>query len=292
MSLKNFVSWVEGEREAFDFDLSSPKKQSDGKFDLRKFLSLGISSGETDFAIRFVSVIAAVVLLGVLLSVVYTLPMYGTGVTTDNELSQRYIEQGMSEVGAQNLVANIILVYRGFDTLGESTVLFTAATCVIMLLMLGGHGAHSETVVIPAAPEKNTEILRTVVRGMFPFVLVFGVYILLNGHLSPGGGFSGGSVLGAGLILLDISLGSETLGKFFNHTVYLIIKVGALVIYGFIILYLVLCGANGIDNGISLGIAGNILSAGVILPINLMVGFEVACTMYAFFTYFYRGELK
>lgn len=278
MTWNNFRKWVEGEREAFDFEPTCPvaanthvekiKKERNGKF------------------IKIISVVTAAVLLVVMLSVVYTIPLFGSGDATDNELTERYIEQGMYEIGAQNLVANMILVYRGFDTFGESTVLFTAATCVIMLLM--GTAEQPKELI----PEKNTTILRTVVRGMFPFVLVFGVYILLNGHLSPGGGFSGGAVLGAGLIMLDVSLGQKTINRFFNHSVYNFIKVTALCVYGVIITYLSVCGANGIDNGISVGIAGNIFSAGVILPINLMVGFEVACTMYAFFTYFYRGELK
>jgi len=280
--LKEIKDWIDGEREPFDFEAVVP--------DVMNFpRPAKVHHYISKTAIRVISILCAAAILVVLLSIVYTLPMYGTGETTDNELSQRYVEQGMSEIGAQNLVANMILVYRGFDTFGESTVLFTAATCVILLLMKGGHGTEGEEEQLPT---DNMTITSTVVRGLFPFVLVFGVYILLNGHLSPGGGFSGGAVLGAGLILLDVALGRATLGKFFNHTVYTIIKVGALCVYGVVILYLVLCGANGLQSGIGTGIAGNIFSAGVILPINLMVGFEVACTMYAFYTYFYRGELR
>jgi len=286
---KSIKSWVEGDSEVFDFDrLSAAEEKAAKKSGKKPAKSEKSAVSITDTLFKTVSVLTAAVLLWVMLAIVFTLPMFGTGATTANELTQRYIELGMSEVGAQNLVANIIMVYRGFDTFGESTVLFTAATCVIFLLT----GISAGNVSLSEKAQKNTVILKTVVKGMFPFLLVFAVYILLNGHLSPGGGFSGGAVLGAGLILLDIALGTETLGKFFNHTIYTIIKVGALCVYCAIILYLVICGANGIDNGISAGAAGNIFSAGVILPINLMVGFEVACTMYAFYTYFYRGELK
>ncbi len=287
MSWKSFKSWVDGEREAFDFI-----EQPETKPAKHRSAFAGPSEQARRTLITAVAVLTAAALLFVMLSVVYSIPLYGDGVTTDNEVPLKYIEEGMAEVGAQNLVANIILVYRGFDTFGESTVLFTAATCVIFLLMVGGHGHAKPADKKPYKPRENTVILRSAVCALFPFVLVFGVYILLNGHLSPGGGFSGGAVLGAGLILLDVSLSTRTLGKFFNHTVYTVIKVGALCIYGIIILYLVLCGANGIDNHIGVGIAGQLFSAGVILPINLMVGFEVACTMYAFFTNFYRGELR
>ena len=278
-----FMDWLNGERELLDFDRieagSAPKAK-------KAAAPMSVSRR----VVTVVSVVCACAILAVLLTMVYRFPVFGTGSATENDLTERYIEVGMTEVGAQNLVANMILVYRGFDTFGESTVLFTAATCVIFLLMVGGHGAAAPD--SPEQPQPNMTITQTIVRALFPFVLVFSVYILLNGHLSPGGGFSGGAVLGAGLILLDVSLGRSSLSGFFNHTVYTVIKVGALCIYGAILIYLVLCGANSLPSIIHPGTAGNIFSAGVILPINLMVGFEVACTMYAFFTYFYRGELR
>ena len=73
-----------------------------------------------------------------MLTTVAYLPRFGDADNAPaNETSRRYIEQGMQEVGATNLVTNIILVYRGFDTYGESCVLFLGATAVIMLLELG-----------------------------------------------------------------------------------------------------------------------------------------------------------
>lgn len=277
MTWINFKKWVEGEKEAFDFELPvrtarlpSEKNHKESKGHL----------------LRIIFIVTAAVLFTALLSVVYTMPAFGSGAATDNELTQRYVEQGMYEVGARNLVVNMILVYRGFDTFGESTVLFTAATCVIMLLM-GTDTRHEDHEI-----EKNTTIRNTAVRALFPFVLVFGVYILLNGHLSPGGGFSGGSILGAGMILLDVSLGVETVRKFFSGTVFNVIRVGALCFYCAAITWLSICGANGLDNHIGTGIPGNLFSAGLILPINLAVGCVVASTMYTFYTFFYRGELK
>ncbi len=280
MTWNNFKKWVEGEKEAFDFSVS-PTSAPTPAAKKKKDFSL-----KSDRLITTVSVVTAAVLLLVMLSVVYTLPPFGSGNATDNELTERYVEQGMNEVGAQNLVANMILVYRGFDTFGESTVLFTAAVCVIMLLM--GTAEKPKKIL----PEQNTTILKTVVRGIFPFILIFGVYILLNGHLSPGGGFSGGSILGAGIILLDVSLGTETVQRFFSGKVFNAVRVGALCFYGAAITWLSVCGANGLDNRIGTGLPGHLFSAGLILPINLAVGCVVACTMYAFFTYFYRGELK
>ena len=79
--------------------------------------------------------------------------------------------------------------------------------------------------------------------------------------------------------------------KFFNEHIYKIAKITALCMYGVIGSYFYITGANGINNHIPLGIAGRILSGGIILPIDIAVGIEVACTMYAFYALFRRGGI-
>ena len=142
--------------------------------------------------------------------------------------------------------------------------------------------------------EKETEperdiILQNVARVVVPMIFLFGLYILLNGHLSPGGGFSGGAVIGAGLILYNAAFGFRATRRFFDEKVYDIIKVGSLCLYALIIAYYLFTGANGIASIVPLGKLGAIISSGLILPINLLVGLEVACTMYAFYALFRRG---
>ena len=81
------------------------------------------------YALLSVTLCVTVILL--LLETVIAIPMRGVAVSpTNNEVSQRYIEEGMEETGAGNIVAGMILDYRAFDTLGESTVLFIAACAV------------------------------------------------------------------------------------------------------------------------------------------------------------------
>ena len=61
-------------------------------------------------------------------------------------------------------------------------------------------------------------------------------------------------------------------------------------LYAMIIAYYLFTGANGIPSIVPLGTLGAILSSGLILPINLLVGLEVACTMYAFYALFRKGS--
>lgn len=159
--------------------------------------------------------------------------------------------------------------------------------------------ADAENALVCALPQnfdtEETEdggdiILQSIARVVVPLIFLFGLYILLNGHLSPGGGFSGGAVIGAGLILYNASFGFRKTRRFFDEKVYDVLKVGSLCLYACIIAYYLFTGANGIKSIVPLGTLGNLISSGLILPINLLVGIEVACTMYAFYALFRRGS--
>ena len=124
------------------------------------------------------------VFAALMLMTVANLPRYGSAdAPTVNEVAQRYVEQGTEETGAVNTVAGMILDYRAFDTLGESFVLFTAVCAVTILMNLSPKKRRplpKEVVNYAADP-----IVAGVCRGLIPVILLFGVYILLNGHLSP-----------------------------------------------------------------------------------------------------------
>ncbi|MBO6066243.1 MAG: hypothetical protein J6P36_07470, partial [Lachnospiraceae bacterium] len=91
--------------------------------------------------------------------------------------------------------------------------------------------------------------------------------------------------------LYSASFGFTSTAKFFNEKIYDIVKVGSLLLYSLLIVYNLFTGANGIASVIPLGKVGEILSAGLILPINILVGLEVACTMYAFYALFRKGAI-
>lgn len=240
------------------------------------------------------AMVLCVCIIAMLIITVGHMPIHGSNDTpTSNEVMERYLEKGQEETGAPNLVTGMILQYRAFDTFGETNVLFISTCVVMLLLMLKKKEGRKEK---PAEKDRESRyepggdiILQTVARVVVPMIMVFGFYILLNGHLSPGGGFSGGAVMGAGLILHCAAFGFSRTARFFNEKVYDVIKVGSLCLYAAIITYYLFTGANGIASVVPLGKVGNIISSGLILPINILVGLEVACTMYAFFALFRKG---
>lgn len=137
----------------------------------------------------------------------------------------------------------------------------------------------------------DDEILKVIVEILFPFIMMFGIMVVLNGHLSPGGGFSGGTILGAGLILYSTAFGFEKVRSFFNFKIFSRAISFSLIFYAIAKGYSFITGAAHIDSGIPLGTPGRILSAGLILPLNIAIGIVVACTIYGLYSLFTQGDI-
>ena len=272
---------------------------------------------------RVFSALFCVFLLIALLTAVSWLPTVGDeDRPVNNEVAARYIENGLEETGAVNIVTGMILDYRAFDTLGESHVLF-AATCTVLILlrtddkkdkfkvkskrkdkskkkdksskdsavaadMSSGDSAIADN--DRQLEPKNDLILQTAARILTPFLFIFGIYVILCGHLGPGGGFSGGAVIGSGLILYLTAFGFEKTERFFSAKTYKVTSFTALACYSLSKCYSFYTGANGIESIIPLGTPGAILSSGLILVLNICVGIVVAGTMYTFYVMFRKGN--
>ncbi len=241
------------------------------------------------------SVFTCAAIIFFLLQAVDGLPFYGSASSpVNNEVSRRYIEQGVEETGAVNFVSGMILDYRAFDTLGESTVLFIAVCAVMILLRndMGSGGRPEKGSLAPLTDHcdgKEDPILRHAAMFLVPVILLFGITMVLNGHLSPGGGFSGGAILGAGLMLFLNAFGREHAVRFINYRVFITVIFAALTFYAGAKSWVFYTGANGIAFPVPLGQPGAILSAGLILPLDICVGMIVSCTMYGFYNLFRKG---
>ena len=128
--------------------------------------------------------------LGVMIAAIYQHIDFGN---TAVNAGQAINVVAAQETGAANFVTSVVLAYRGIDTLLELTILFTAA-------MIGGMVLGRRRVDAPRDPDAGF-ILRTGADLLFPLLLVVGLYIILHGHLTPGGGFQGGVILAAAFFL-------------------------------------------------------------------------------------------
>ena len=246
---------------------------------------------------RVAAVLCCLTLMAVFLYMVAHITRYGAENPRATEVAERYVERGLEETGAVNIVSGMILDYRAFDTLGESHVLFTALICVMILLrrdrknMRTAYEDYYRIREEDYFPTDNDSIAKRVGGVLVPCILLFGVYILLNGQISPGGGFSGGAVLGAGLVIFASTRGDHTVDRFFTKRVFQWAAFCALSFYSFAKGYVFFTGANHLENHIPKGKPGAILSGGLILPLDIAVGLVVACTMFGFYSLFRRGSI-
>lgn len=129
-------------------------------------------------------------------------------------------------------------------------------------------------------------IVKVISRLIIPFIQLYGVFIIIHGHLSPGGGFAGGAILGAGFILYTLAFGLEKGNKKMPHSISSKVEAGGIIWY-------ILMGFIGIavgnhfltnrESGILMGQTGDVISAGFIPLITLGIGLKVGSTLVTLF---------
>jgi multicomponent K+:H+ antiporter subunit A len=125
-------------------------------------------------------------------------------------MSDYFLQQTLPLGGGANAVNVIIVDFRGFDTLGEITVLGIAALTIHALLATLDARMPGQALQPPAPPL----MLQLVSRGVLPFTVVIAFYLYLRGHNLPGGGFIAGLVLAIGLLLQHVSQGPEWVPRY------------------------------------------------------------------------------
>ena len=138
----------------------------------------------------------------------------------------------------------------------------------------------------------KSDIVKRISGLLLPFVQVFGIYVILFGHLSPGGGFAGGSILGASMILYRFVYGVEASEARFKYRHLMKVVSLALVTYGLIKGYVFIGAFMHWRSGLGPGNPASFLSGGYIMPLNILIGAVVAITFYFIATLFEEGDLE
>jgi len=177
-------------------------------------------------------------------------------------VAKHYLTDGLPETGSTNIVTSIVVLYRGFDTLGEVTVLFLAAL---------GFGAILEGMRKKTKEVTSSLVVRTSTRYLFPLIVLFGVYIFTHGHLTPGGGFPGGVIIAAGILLMYLAYKDFQI----NHTRFKITEsLAGIIFVGMGLAGLAIYGSF-LANFLPEGLPRHIFSAGIIPIIYIAIGFKV-----------------
>jgi multicomponent Na+:H+ antiporter subunit B len=231
---------------------------------------------------------------GLLIYGTFDMPYFGSAdAPIHNHVAPRYIYDSMKEIGVPNMVTSVLASYRGFDTFGEVTVIFTAGIGVLALLSVVQR-PKSEAVIeaINDSMHEKHLILRVVIKTMIPFILLYAFYVQFHGDYGPGGGFQAGVIFAAGIIMYALLFGLSAARQVIKQPVVQLLSAVGVLIYGSVGLVSMLNGGTFLDYSVLSAdpIAGQHLG---ILLIELGVGLTVASVMIIiFFSFSARSEYQ
>ena len=231
---------------------------------------------------------------GLLIYGTFDMPYFGSvDAPVQNHVGPRYILDSMQEIGVPNMVTSVLASYRGFDTFGEVTVIFTAGIGVLALLSVVRRPEDDTAIeAINDSMHEKHLILRVVIKTLIPFILLYAFYVQFHGDFGPGGGFQAGVIFAAGIILYAMLFGLSGARRVIRQPLVQLLSAVGVLIYGSVGVVSMLNGGSFLDYDVLSAdpIAGQHLG---ILLIELGVGVTVASVMIMiFFSFAGRSEYQ
>lgn len=215
-------------------------------------------------------------------------------------VGQVYLHDSQEEIGVPNTVAAVLASYRGYDTLGELVVIFTAGVTVPLLLMRARRRVEDAAdrqedahATARAVVMSEYRVLRVVSKVLLPFILLFACYILFHGDYGPGGGFQAGVIFAAGFVLYGLVFGIGEVERVLPRPVMLgLVPVGVLIYAGLGFLNMALGGAFLDYDTLAPGHPEEGQHYGILI-IETGVGITVAAVLIAvFYSFASRAEAR
>jgi len=260
------------------------------------FLSALALTGEKESGRRVNRLIPSVALLTlamVLMIVSLDHPRLGDpSAPVHQHIAPWYLSETPVLIDIPNVVTAVLASFRGYDTLGETLVVFTAGIGVLSVL---GFRPKRKAMVTAAQVSRRTVrirdhlILRVVGKLLIPVIMLFALVVQFHGEYSPGGGFSAGALFAAAVMLYGILEGADRSIKAMPQVVMLRLAALGASIYIFVGIFGMLLGGNFLDYGVlsSNPVAGQQLG---ILLIEFGVGLTVASVLTMVFNAFAGRE--
>ncbi len=196
--------------------------------------------------------------------------------------------QTVSQRNVTDAVTAVNFDYRGFDTIGEEFILFISVMGTLVLLRQAREkgGQPLPDAIVRAREIPASDALRVWILLLIAPKVLWGIYIVTHGQLTPGGGFQGGVILAT--VPLIIYLG-ESFGVFKRIASFSLVEISEAVgAGGYILIGMVawLYGKEFLTNVLPLGKPNRLTSGGTVPLISLSTGFEVTAgfvlLLYAF----------
>lgn len=184
-----------------------------------------------------------------------------------------------------NVVTAIVFDYRGFDTMGEEFILFASVVGVVLLL---------RDMREPSADQDDpvaSDAIRLFGMLMVGVVVVAGLWLAAFGLVTPGGGFQGGVVIAAGIVLVFLAAGYRPWTRFGREGLLDPFEGGGAAAYVALGLAALIAGAPFLHNLLPLGLSGTLKSGGSMSLLNWAVAVEVAAANLVLYTEFLESYL-
>ena len=202
------------------------------------------------------------------------MPHYGDPAAPAHQhLAPAYLHDTTADIGVPNVVTSVLASYRGYDTLGEITVIFTAGAGVLALLGYRIRGRNRQE-----ADASKLVVLRVIAKLFFPLILLFALYVQFHGDYGPGGGFQAGVIFATGFILYALAFGLGNAQRVIPHQLLRIMIAVGVLIYAAVGIESMLLGGKFLEYRVLADdpVTGQHLG---ILLIELGVGITVAAVM-------------
>lgn len=198
-------------------------------------------------------------------------------------VAPRYLQDSAQEIGIPNVVASILASYRGFDTLGEVFVIFTAGIGVLSLLgfLTDGTGRPHWQFADTASLRRHN-ILHVISKILIPLILLYALYIQFHGEYSPGGGFQAGVIFATAFILYTMIYGLQAVYEIINPKILYWTMAFGVLLYAGTGLASIFLGGNYLDYNVLAHDSVHGQHLGIML-VELGVGFCVAAVMMSVF---------
>jgi multicomponent Na+:H+ antiporter subunit B len=191
---------------------------------------------------------------------------------------QRAVAAALDQQTA-NAVASVTFDQRGSDTLGEEFMLFAAAVGALLLLRRLRTEDEQAGASHSLGPEDVFEAVRLVGYVLLPLTVLIGAYIVLHGHISPGGGFQGGVVLATGIHVAYLAGDMPALDRLRSENLFEVTEALGAAAFVTIGLSVLASGAAFLENVLPKGSVSDLLSAGTVPVLNVAVGVEVGSAL-------------
>ncbi|MAT83124.1 MAG: cation:proton antiporter [Gammaproteobacteria bacterium] len=241
-------------------------------------------------ALQWLPLVVAFATGGLLIYATFQNPVIGDpNAPVHQHVAPWYLENTPELIDIPNVVTAVLGSFRGFDTLGEVFVVFTAGIGVLSILGLRHTLVEMTSAEIDARQRSLRDHLipRVVGRGMVPFILLFALYVQFHGEYSPGGGFQAGAIAAAAIILYSLLEGDDRGRALVPEWLLQIMMASGALLFGGVGVVCMLLGGSFLDYSVLAEVPSEGQHLGLLL-IELGVGITVSGVLLTVFHAFAR----